>query len=716
LSRTAARIAIVITIALFAATVARPPAAKSASAGAPHQSGTPTVSNGVYIPAISGGRPAATTTPQPLPRDPNACTVTRSTATTPVFSSAHPRILINHAPTKTCLQQLMTANIPSATRFKAMVDRQLANGNVYAFAAWYAALMYQVSGDDTYATYAVSRVDAFVAAEEALIARGERPTVAYDSYLEVGDKIADVALVYDWCYPFLTAAQRTRWLAYANQAVWNVWNHQQARWGNTTFAWSGWSVDNPVNNYYYSFLRATMLLGLASRGENPQAQGWIDQFRTTKLEQQLFPVFNRDLSGGGSREGTGYGTAMRSLFQLYDWWERSTGERIATRTPHTLASMAHLLHNLTPTLDRLAPTGDHARDETAALFDYHREYLLTLMTLFPDERLSGVAHSVLVSSSVPAMTQQFQYVWDYLYHPPALTPRTLDTLAPAYWGDGTGQLLLRSGWNVSATFANLICGPYTESHAHRDQGSFVLFKRGWLAFDANQISASGIEQAEEMHNLVRITQNGATVRQIESAPPCVMNALTDTQHFAYARADIRPVYNGHAAIGRAEREWLFVKPDLLIVLDRIDTSGANTQRIWTLNTPLTPTINGARISMAQGSQRLDVHRLAPGAADATTQVIGGRRVETTHSAGTQTRFLHVLDTNGTAASAVRSDAAGQTGAQITLTDGVSITVRFSNAVPGGVLTLRDASGAVLFEGALPAGLSAPPVFGVTQAR
>ena len=72
-----------------------------------------------------------------------------------------------------------------------------------------------------------------------------------------------------------------------------------------------------------------MLLGLASHGENPDAPTWLYQFRTAKLRNQLFPTFNRDLVGGGSREGTGYGTAMKNLWRLYDWWERSTGDNVA---------------------------------------------------------------------------------------------------------------------------------------------------------------------------------------------------------------------------------------------------------------------------------------------------------------------------------------------------------------------------------------------------
>ncbi|MFT3954836.1 MAG: alginate lyase family protein [Piscinibacter sp.] len=458
----------------------------------------------------------------------SGCSLTRASGTSPTYTSTHPRILLNHAATKTCLQTLMNTGVTSATRFKNnVVDRQMSEGNVYDFQPWYAALMYQVTNDARYATYAIEQTDAFVASEEALINANQRATVAADSYLEVGPKIGGLALVYDWTYDRLTPTQRSRWIAYANQAVWNVWNHTQAKWGNTTYEWSGWSVDNPSNNYYYSFLKATMLLGLATRGENSQAQAWIDKFRTEKIENQLIPTFNRDLEGGGSREGTGYGVAMKGLWMLYDWWERSTGERIATRTTHTLASIAHMMHSIVPTLDRLAPTGDHARDASAALFDYHREYLLELIALFPQERLSGAAKSLLDASSVPQMTQQFEYHIDYLYEPPQLSATALTDLSTTYYGPGTGQLMMRSAWNTGATFSNFICGPYSESHAHHDQGSFVLYRGGWLAYDANIDSSSGIEQGEEMHNLVRITSGGSTVPQREGAPKCNLLALAD---------------------------------------------------------------------------------------------------------------------------------------------------------------------------------------------
>ena len=630
---------------------------------------------------------------------------------------AHPRILLSDEATMARLKKVLDSRSAAAGRFQDQVAGQLMGRRAYAFQPWYAALLYQLTGDKRYASYAIEETEKFIVAEEEKIARNQRAAVAGDSYLEVGQTIGNVALVYDWCHSLLTPEQRARWVSYSNVAVGNVWNHTGAKWGNTTYAWSGWSVDNPSNNYYYSFLRATMLLGLATHGENPQAPAWIDKFRTAKIENQLIPTFTRELQGGGSREGTGYGTAMKNLWQLYDWWERSTGERIATRTPHTLASMAHLMHSIVPTLDRLAPTGDHARDSTAALFDYHREYLLELMALFPQERLSGAARTLLDSSSVPQMKNSFMFVADFLYEQPDLQARPLSDLSTTYWAAGTGQLMMRSAWDNSATYANFICGPYTESHAHRDQGSFVLFKGAWLATDSNVFSRSGIEQDEELHNLVRFDNGGAPVKQAYGTS-CTLAALADNKHFTYASAKITPVYRNNPAVTKSEREFLFIKPDTFVVFDRANVGSAATKRTWTLNLGGPPTVAGDMIGYADGKSRLDVQRLAPAGLTAEVRqwpelrkgMQGGVRVDVADSAGTSSVFLHVLSANGAVTSATRSDAPGQTGAQIKLADGRTATVRFSTQANGATLELRGADQSPQFSGPLPTGVTPPPLF------
>jgi hypothetical protein len=91
-------------------------------------------------------------------------------------------------------------------------------------------------------------------------------------------------------------------------------------------------------------------------------------------------------------------------------------------------------------------------------------------------------------------------------------------------------------------------------------------------------------------------------------------------------------------------------------------------------------------------------------------VVAGARAEAADTAGTQSLFLHVLGAGGAVATAVRADAAGQTGAQVTLADGRTALVRFSDAGTGGTLELRDAGGALLRSGPLATGVTPPPLF------
>lgn len=642
-----------------------------------------------------------------------------------IVPTSHPKVLLSQSATLTRLRQQLSAATPAATRFKAFVDSELSSpGRNYNFQAWFAALMFQISGEAKYADFAVAKVDAFVAGEEALIASGQRAAVAGDSYLDVGPLVGDVALVYDWCNARLSDAQRKRWIAYMNQSVSNVWHPDTAMWGGKTFPWSGWSVNNPANNYYYSFLKATMLVGLATAGENDQAANWRKQFRDVKIAGELVPTFERDLQGGGSREGTGYGTAMKNLYQLYDWWERSTGERIATLTSHTLASQAWMLHSIVPTLDRLAAIGDQARESSASLFDYHREYLLSLTSLFPQERLSGVAKTVLDASTLPVMQNGFELFADYLYPPANLPSVRVADLSPAYWGSGTGQFFMRSAWgDKKAAYSLFTCGPYTESHAHRDQGAFQIYRGEWLAPTSNIYSHSGIQQGEEHNNLVRIMQNGTLVTQTYDSA-CEMKALADNAHFSYGLARVTPAYAGKAAVTKVEREYLFIKPSTFIVFDRIGAA-SGTQRIWTMNMPdsATVTSNGDRLSVSAASgNALDVYRLAPtglsyrvstpgfSPANSDSWLQQPKRVEATDVNGTQSLFLHVMGTNGDVSSVTRSDASGQTGVQITLADGRRVTARFANDGTGGTLLIAQAGGATLFSGSLPTTVSAPPLF------
>lgn len=623
----------------------------------------------------------------------------------PTFADDHPRIYLERNQDR--LQALLDAGAPSAVRFREIVDLELGGADIYAFEGWYAALIGKLTDDPRYCTYAVDMVDGFVSEEEAMVRGGGVPRAAGDSYLEVGNFVGDVMLTYDWCFDAASVAQKTRWLDYAAQAVWNVWHPEEATWGGRSTPWSGWSIDNPSNNYYYSFLRATMLFGLGAHGEHAEAEQWLDFVRDTKIGGQLVPTFESDLEGGGSREGTGYGVSMHRLWELYDLWEGSTGENLSRLTEHTRASLLYMMHAVVPTRDRLAPVGDHARDSTAALFDYHRNYVQELAYLFRDDPVVPEAKWFLANSSVPEMDQPFMYVYDFLFATD-VEPAPLDGMGRAYHGAGTGQLFARSGWDTDATYVHLIAGPYTESHAHRDQGSFMIYKGGWLAYDPIVESTSGIRQEEELHNLVRI----AGARQHEGTTS-EMVALARGDTWLHAAADLTAAYEGEGVVDSVERELVFLEPDTVVIFDRVETSSGAAQT-WQLSAPSAPAISGTRATIDGGAHDLRVERVIP--ASAETSVFdwtddgdfgGGFRLDVTQPGGNN-QFLHVLSIDATVSTVTRSDAGGRVGVAITFADGRSATVRFGASGVDGTLELRDSGGGVIDSATLDVGVDALP--------
>ena len=602
----------------------------------------------------------------------------------PTYPTQHPRIYLGQK--ANALKAALAT--PAGVRFKSTADTWVAGGDVYNFSPWNAALLGALTSDPKYCTKAIAAVDAQVSAGEAASSGGTQPEVANDSYLHVGDLIGDLALTYDWCFATVTASQKSRWLAYANQAVWNVWHPDQAMWGGHAMPWTGWSINDPSDNYYYSFLRATMLLGLAEKGEDPHGDDWITQFRQTKVLGQLIPTFDHDLDGGGSREGTGYGVAMRNLWSLYDFWHATTGEGIGAKTAHTRASMLSFIHQVVPTLDRFAPTGDQSRDSTASMFDYQRNYLQELVALYPKDKLAPRASALLAACSVPQMASGFMVVDDFMYANADVTATTLDGLGTAYHAAGIGELYARSGWDTHATWINLIAGPYTEYHAHQDQGSLMIYKDGWLSYDAVIDSHSGLRQETAAHSLVRVSSGGQAVTQVVGSMSSLA-ALHAGQDWLYASADVTPAYGANSPISKMQREIVFLKPSTIVVYDRV-TSAAGTTQTWQLATPKAPAISGSTATIT-GTHALHVQRLAPAGAtssafsytsDPSGDYGAGYRLDETIAGGDQ-RFLHVLSIDNAVTSA---SASGDSTVTVSLAGGQTATIAFSHDTVGATLT------------------------------
>ena len=298
--------------------------------------------------------------------------------------------------------------------------------------------------------------------------------------------------------------------------------------------------------------------------------------------------------------------------------------------------------------------------------------------------LAKRAKTMLDHSSLPKMGQMFMAVDDFLYEDSDVTATPVD-LNTAYYAKGIGQLYARSGWDTHATWFNLTGGPYTQSHAHQDQGAILLYKDGWLAYDAVINSDSGLRQETTAHSLVRIDNGSSPIQQVASTIS-QMVAVHRGADWVYGAADLTPAYDGNGSIQKVQRETVFLQPNIVVVYDRVKSAGG-TRQVWQLMTPKAPSVSGDTATINGGAHTLTVKRLAPAGASmsqsglsGTEDYNGGYRIEDAITGGDQ-RFIHVLSIDGAATTAT---AQGDT---VTLTTGgKTATIAFNHDSVGATLT------------------------------
>jgi hypothetical protein len=313
------------------------------------------------------------------------------------------------------------------------------------------------------------------------------------------------------------------------------------------------------------------------------------------------------------------------------------------------------------------------------------------------------------------MSQEFMFASDFLYANKNVTATALDGLGTAYYAPGIGEVYARSGWDKHATWVNLIAGPYTQSHAHQDQGSLMIYKDGWLAYDVVVDSHSGLTQDTTAHSLVRIIDTkGKTVEQQAnydlSKPDSKVVALHRGTlggiQYLHVAADLTAAYGGQAIVQQVQREIVYLEPSTVIVYDRLNTTGG--QLVFQLVSPVsTPnndptgtthtfTANGHTLRLEDVGPVLGMQQIIDFKKADATEFMGGFRLEEPALASNNIRFLHVLTIDG----AADPIAQGSTADIVTLTlhpSNTAVSMEFAHGDPvnntavGGKLTIGNQS-------------------------
>ena len=350
------------------------------------------------------------------------------------------------------------------------------------------------------------------------------------------------------------------------------------------------------------------------------------------------------------------------------------------------------------------------------------------------------------------------------------TPRT--TLPTAAWlGQKTADVaVLRSGWGADDSFVWISCGDYFGAHGHDEAGAFQVFRHAILSGSDGTYDAFDSTHWDDYYsqhsvhaNTIAIYEPGEffPTSQTLNGNPSVndggqrpLRRLKDGSAFAspdlatymknktsgsfyetgnletfehakchdYVACDVTAAYQSPGSVTdgntpkakEVTRQWVFLRPDLLVVFDRVESLDPSFEKRFLLHAIQAPTIAGQTATVVNGGGKLVAQTLLP--ASASLNVItnfavngmswppsspdkesGGTRIEVVpkNPVG-RDYFLHVLQMTdpGDATPPMATATSDGTTAKVTISyKGGAYTLSLSETgMLGGHLTAKEPDG------------------------
>jgi hypothetical protein len=486
-----------------------------------------------------------------------------------------------------------------------------------------------------------------------------------------------IILTYDWCYAYMTPAERTSFISSTNAWV-NYWRQQP--WGGPQM---------PENNYFWGYTRNELEWAITSYEDNvSMAETLLDDVFTNRLANSFNPAAaSGDMQGGIGREGTQYGIYI-DAYAAVPWTTSGLlGRDLFTESNYWRESAYHLIYSLSP-----APTSGSGTGQTSAMGYTFFPYSDDEMWL-GGSQINGNAGNFMsavamrwASANVGRHARQWLNLTGATRSAYVSSVDSGGTALPFtslpldYYGPGAGVLYGRNVWGPTATTFHLQLkdGP-AAGHSHADWGNWQIWRNGrYLSRETVSygnivagFGGSGTASADLYlgHNSLLIDGTGshhdqwisglAIVRRLESRPA-----------YAYADVDLTPT-SDNARFVHWEREFVFVRSlETLVVLDRVESSAAASTKTFLAHCETNPAIRANGATCTNGNQALVMTTLVP--ATPTYRVVteggsvGQYRIEVDTSPGTaQSYILTVLQAK---------DASGASLSPIVAEDGTSFTV------------------------------------------
>ena len=485
--------------------------------------------------------------------------------------------------------------------------------------------------------------------------------VASDDARWYGDIIA---LIFDWCYDHFTPTQRSTLISRWNTYYENIRVHS---WGGPGMYQS---------NYNWGYMRNEILWGLATWGENNQAEANL-RYALEDRWQENFVPHSEDAPGGRGgvfHEGSNYGLSIADYSIVPAITLNLMGRDMYRETDFFREAMYYIIYSTTP-LPTWQPGLASPTYEVFPFADDERFWEGGYMT-----RVGYPGFASTIANHYDG-TYTEGYAREWLAKMNASIPRHIravdeggsrrdfSNLPLDYYAPGTQYFYGKTSWTSPSTAWVWQMGrTMDEGHRHNDVGSWQLWRNGrWLSRETTGYSASvvgynngaGVDTNNAVaHNTLLINGRGPVA--YEERGPSITRRLETRDTYAYAAVDLTPVYQSdhyyyaNPEAVRVEREFLFVKPlDTMIIFDRAQSNSSSVQKTFLAHFLSNPSIDQTNhvVTGNSGDQTLRMTTLVPSSPTYRVVTEGGAhgqyRLEMETSGSAQSYFLNVLQAKGT---------------------------------------------------------------------
>ena len=474
-----------------------------------------------------------------------------------------------------------------------------------------------------------------------------------DACRETGRMMVTGAIVYDWCYALLTAAEKEAFIReLVRLAKTQECGYPPARQGSVT----GHSSEAMI-------MRDMLSAGIAIYDEFPE----MYRLAAGRFFQEHLPARNWFYPGHAYHQGDSYG-AHRYSWDTYPLWifDRLGAGNVYDPEQHFVPYL--WIYTTRPDGQRLRAGDTFAH--SAPRGRPWGQYIGTVLTA------SYYGDGVLLDQyERQGGSGGNETIFEFLWRDTSLQRGSVATLPfSRYFGPPFGWMVARTGWGQDAVIAEMKINEYNfVNHQHLDAGAFQVYYKGALAVDTGLYSGSsgaygsphcmnyywrtiahnsllvydpseefgrrgyGNEGGQRLPNgrseardlsVLLAPQNGYRTGKVLAHG---FGPDPQTPDFTLLQGDITDAYS--KKVREVKRSFVFLNlrnphvPAAMVVFDRVVSADPSFRKYWLLHTLEEPRVEStsAVVDCAQhdSSGRLTLDVLLPSAANADLAKVGG---------------------------------------------------------------------------------------------